>query len=58
MTVEPHSFLNISKGVVKSSEFQFVDVDEMESIPGVKKVVPIHSLRDSKGEDRDLNSYI
>ena len=46
MNVAPHRTLNFSKGVVKSNEFQFVDAEEMESIPGVKKAVPILSFSD------------
>ena len=48
VTVEPHSTLNFSKGVVKSNEFRFVDADEMETIPGVKKAVPILAFRDGE----------
>ena len=44
MTVEPHRALNFNKGLVKCSEFWFVDANEMESIPGVKKAMPILSL--------------
>ena len=46
VTVEPHSTLNFSKGVVKSSEFLFGDAAEIESLPGVEKAVPILSFRD------------
>ena len=35
VTVEPHTTLNFSKGVVQSTEFRFVEAKEMVSIPSL-----------------------
>ena len=48
VTVEPHTSLNSSKGVVRSEEFRFVDAEEMVSIPGVLKAEPILVHRGGK----------